>query len=176
MNPIADLRHQGQKAREASRLLVKLPGDVKDDALLGIADALKSRQEDVLQANDKDRQAGQRTGLTESSLDRLLLTPERLDGMADDVRRIAALPDPEAETFDSRTLPNGLRVGKRRVPLGVIGVIYESRPNVTIDISALCLKSGNAVIMRGNTPTVRSLHLSKSRLPALESPRTRCNS
>ncbi len=156
MNPAAELRQQGEQARAASRLLAKLPGNTKDDALFGIADALKSRQEDVLQANEKDQQAARRDGLTESSLDRLLLTPERLDGMADDVRRIAALPDPEAETFDSHTLPNGLRVGKRRVPLGVIGAIYESRPNVTIDISALCLKSGNAVIMRGGSEAKNS--------------------
>ena len=89
-------------------------------------------------------------------IDRLRLTPARLAGIAADVRRIAALPDPVGEEFDARTLPNGLRLSRRRVPLGVIGVIYESRPNVTIDVSALCLKSGNAVILRGGKEARRS--------------------
>ena len=147
----------GKAARAASRKLAKLSSQVKDAALLSIADALiGSRQEDVLAANEQDYRAAQADGLTDAMLDRLLLTPQRLEGMAADVRAIAALPDPVGEVFDGRTLPNGLVVKKRRVPLGVIGSIYESRPNVTVDISALCLKSGNASILRGGSEAIRS--------------------
>ena len=147
----------GKAARAASRKLAKLSSQVKDKALLSIADALiGSRQEDVVAANEQDYRAAQADGLTDAMLDRLLLTPQRLEGMAADVRAIAALPDPVGEVFDGRTLPNGLVVKKRRVPLGVIGSIYESRPNVTVDISALCLKSGNASILRGGSEAIRS--------------------
>ena len=147
----------GKAARADSRKLAKLSSQVKDAALLSIADALiGSRQEDVLAANEQDYRAAQADGLTDAMLDRLLLTPQRLEGMAADVRAIAALPDPVGEVFDGRTLPNGLVVKKRRVPLGVIGSIYESRPNVTVDISALCLKSGNASILRGGSEAIRS--------------------
>ena len=100
--------------------------------------------------------AAQASGLAEALIERLRLTPERLNGMAAGVRDVAALPDPIGETFDMRRMPNGLEVGKRRTPIGVIGVIYESRPNVTIDIAALCLKSGNAVILRGGSETINS--------------------
>lgn len=151
-----DLRGMGQKARKASRALAKLPTHVKNDALLGIADSLESRQEEILVANEKDIEAGRRNGLGEAIVGRLLLDPEKLDGLAEDVRNIGAMPDPTGESIDASTLPNGLRVAKRRVPLGVIGVIYESRPNVTIDISTLCLKSGNAVILRGGKEAVNS--------------------
>lgn len=147
----------GKAARAASRKLAKLSSQVKDKALLSIADALiGSRQEDVVAANEQDYRAAQADGLTDAMLDRLLITPQRLEGMAADVRAIAALPDPVGEVFDGRTLPNGLVVKKRRVPLGVIGSIYESRPNVTVDISALCLKSGNASILRGGSEAIRS--------------------
>ncbi len=151
-----DLQLMGQQARAAARALAKLPTSAKNDALLGIADALKVRQEEILAANEKDIEAGRRDGLDEALVGRLILDPEKLDGMADDVRKIVALDDPTGESFDSTTLANGLRVSKRRVPLGVIGVIYESRPNVTIDISALCLKSGNAVILRGGKEAINS--------------------
>ena len=153
---VDELKYKGEAARKAARALAKLPGHAKDQALAGIAEALKSRQEEVLAANEKDYQAGMHDGLTESLLDRLLLTPYRLEGMADGVRSVAALPDPLGETTDMRTMPSGIQVGRRRVPLGVIGAIYESRPNVTVDISALCLKSGNAVILRGGKEAVHS--------------------
>ena len=146
----------GQRARKASRALAKLATYVKNDALSGIADSLKVRQEEILAANEEDVKAGRRDGLSEAVVGRLMLDPQKLDGMADDVRKIGTMPDPTGESIDASTLPNGLRVAKRRVPLGVIGVIYESRPNVTIDISTLCLKSGNAVILRGGKEAINS--------------------
>ena len=157
MQTVADeLEVKGKAARSAARELAKLPTKVKDQALLNVADGLKTRQEEILEANEKDYQVGQRSGLSEALLDRLLLNPERLESMAADVRNVVMLPDPVGETIDMRTMPNGLQVGRRRVPLGVIGAIYESRPNVTIDISTLCLKSGNAVILRGGKEAIHS--------------------
>ena len=153
---VDELVVKGTKAREASRALAKLPSQVKDQALANVADGLKARQEEILAANESDCQAGRRNGLSDAILGRLVLDPERLDALADDVRRVAALPDPVGETFDMRTLPNGLTAGRRRVPLGVIGAIFESRPNVTIDIAVLCLKSGNAVILRGGKEAIHS--------------------
>ena len=151
-----DLEAIGERARKAARVLARLPTDVKDGALTNIAAALNERQGEVLAANERDYEAGRRDGLGESALDRLLITSERLDSMASDVRVVAALEDPVGQTDDLRVLPNGLRFGKRRVPLGVIGAIYESRPNVTIDIAALCLKSGNAVVLRGGREAFNS--------------------
>ena len=153
---IQGLVEMGKAARAASRRLARLPSDLKERGLLNIADALETRQEEVLEANEKDYQAAKADGLTEAMLDRLLLTPQRLTGMAGDVQGVASLPDPVGEFFDMRTLPNGLTAGKKRVPLGVIGAIYESRPNVTVDISALGLKSGNTCILRGGKEAVHS--------------------
>ena len=150
------LLEKGQAARAASRRLAKLSSAVKDRALTAVAEALVVHQEELLQANGKDLEAGTAAGLGDALLDRLLLNPERLEGMAAGVRSIATLPDPVGEIFDMRTLPNGLTAGKKRVPLGVIGSIYESRPNVTVDISALCLKSGNACILRGGREAFHS--------------------
>ena len=151
-----DLNAIGVRAREAVRALAKLPTSVKDRALINIADGLRSRREDILVANERDLAAGQQDGLGETSIDRLLLDADRLEGLANDVRNVAALPDPIGQTSELRVLPNGLRLGKRRVPLGVIGTIYESRPNVTIDIAVLCLKAGNAVILRGGKEAINS--------------------
>ena len=151
-----DLIALGEKARAASRMLAKLGTQAKNRALLNIADALLSRQEKVLEANRRDYEAAEHKGPVEAPLDRLLITPERLTAMADDVRNIQRLTDPVGEQFDVRTLPNGLILGKRRVPLGVIGAIYESRPNVTVDIATLCLKAGNAVLLRGGTEAFNS--------------------
>ena len=157
MQTVADeLELKGRAARKAARELAKLPSAVKDRALLNVTNGLKSRQEEILQANEKDCAAGRDGGLSESLLDRLLLTPERLEGIANDVVQIIALPDPVAETVDMRVMPNGLQIGRRRVPLGVIGAIYESRPNVTIDIATIGLKAGNAVILRGGKEAVHS--------------------
>ena len=154
---VDELVERGKAARAASRKLARLSTDIKDQALLNIADALvASVKEDVLEANGRDYQNAKANGLTEALLDRLLLTPERLESIAGDVRVVAALPDPVGEFFDMRTLPNGLLAGKKRVPLGVVGAIFESRPNVTVEISALCLKSGNACVLRGGSETIHS--------------------
>jgi glutamate-5-semialdehyde dehydrogenase len=144
-----ELKQKGERARRAARRLAAIDSTTKNKALKAVAETIMEREPEILSANDHDIDAGQEAGLSEALLDRLLLTVHRLEGMANDVLAVAALGDPVGETFDSYTLPNGLRVGKRRVPVGVIGVIYESRPNVTVDISALCLKSGNAAILRG---------------------------
>ena len=153
---IDDLTAKGLAARAAARHLARLSTGVKDRALLNIAAALKTRETEILEANRRDLQSGKEAGLSDAMLERLLLNSERLEGMAADVRTVTSLPDPVGETFDMRTLPNGLQVGRRRVPLGVIGAIYESRPNITVDISVLCFKSGNAVILRGGSEAIHS--------------------
>jgi glutamate-5-semialdehyde dehydrogenase len=151
-----DLRQQVMAARAASRELARTSTAVKDQALANIAKELTAREKELVEANRLDYEEGKGSGLSETLLDRLLLTPDRLRDLSRDVLKIADLPDPVGETFDMRTMPNGLQIGKRRVPLGVIGTVYESRPNVTIDISALCLKSGNAVVLRGGKEAIRS--------------------
>jgi glutamate-5-semialdehyde dehydrogenase len=152
----AELNELGERARRAARQLRTLDTSTKNDALLSITDTIQERQLDILRANGEDLEAGREAGLDEHLLERLLLTEARLMSIASDVRSVAALPDPVGESFDARTLPNGLRISKRRVPVGVIGVIYESRPNVTVDIAALCLKSGNAAILRGGKEAAHS--------------------
>ena len=151
-----ELEVKGRAARKAARRLATISADVKNAALHNVADGLKAREEEILAANEQDITNGRNKGLEEYFLDRLLLTPERLEGLANDVRGIAALPDPIGEMIEMRNVPNGMTVGKRRVPLGVIGAVYESRPNVTIDISSLCLKSGNAIILRGGSDAINS--------------------
>jgi len=152
----AELKEKGELARRAARRLATLDTATKNRALKAIAETIMEREPEILSANDHDIDAGQEAGLSEALLDRLLLTVHRLESIANDVLTVAALPDPVGETFDARLLPNGLLIGKRRVPVGVIGVIYESRPNVTVDISALCLKSGNAAILRGGKEAVHT--------------------
>ena len=151
-----DLERIGADARMASRRLGRLPGSQKDGALAGIAAALLSREAEILSANEKDMAAGREGGLTDAVLDRLLITSGTLHGMAAGVRQVEALPDPLGESFDVREAANGLRLAKRRVPLGVVCAIYESRPNVTVDIAALCIKSGNAIILRGGREAIHS--------------------
>jgi len=155
-NTVEDLLEQGRDARVASRILARLSSNIKNQALLNIAEALETQQDEVLEANEIDHRSAQSDGLSEAMLDRLLLTGDRLLGTAAEVRGVAALPDPIAETMDMTTMSNGLKIGKKRVPLGVIGSIYESRPHVTIDISALCLKSGNACLLRGGKESLGS--------------------
>ena len=152
----AELEKMGKRSREAARELAKTPTYVKNNALSNIAKALIARQDEVLAANKSDYDAGRRNGLSETLLDRLFLDRGRLESMAADIRSVVNLADPVGEEFDVRTLPNGLRLGRRRVPLGVVGAIYESRPNVTIDLASLCLKSGNAVILRGGSEAFNS--------------------
>lgn len=150
------IHDHARKAREASLTLASLPSTIRNSVLLDLAGRLLDCAEPVLQANARDMEEAGARGMDTAMLDRLLLTADRLAAMAADVRHVAALPDPVGEEFDARTLPNGLQIHRRRVPLGVIGVVYESRPNVTIDVSALCLKSGNAVILRGGKEARRS--------------------
>jgi glutamate-5-semialdehyde dehydrogenase len=143
-------------ARKASRTLAALPTGTKDAALRAIADALEAATDEILDANSLDMEAGRAAGLDAALLDRLALDPGRVRAMADGVRAIAALPDPVGEVIDGHRLPNGLDVRKVRVPLGVVAVVYEARPNVTIDAAALCLKSGNAIVLRGSSSAAHS--------------------
>ena len=150
------LIEMGQKAKRAARALARLTTDQKNATIHCLADALIADQQTILAANAKDVEAGKANGLSASLIDRLLLNESRLAGMADSLRQVANLPDPVGEAFDEGTLPNGLQVRKQRVPLGVLGVIYEARPNVTVDVAGLALKSGNAVILRGGSETLHS--------------------
>jgi glutamate-5-semialdehyde dehydrogenase len=143
-------------AKRAARRLAAVDTAVKDAALLGIADALIARTPEILAANALDMHAGRETGIGDALLDRLALDPPRIGAIAAAVRQIAALPDPVGEVIDGRRLPNGLDVRKVRVPLGVIAVVYEARPNVTIDAAALCLKAGNAIVLRGSSTAAHS--------------------
>lgn len=146
----------GQQARAASRELNRANTGQKNNALLAIADAIEARSRELLAANKKDMDAGAKNGLDEALLDRLALNDERITGMAEGIRQIVALPDPVGEITNLNYRPSGIQVGKMRVPLGVIGIIYESRPNVTADAAALCLKSGNAAILRGGSEAQHS--------------------
>lgn len=151
-----DLEAMGQAARKASRQLATLTSQQKNNALLAIVTELETNAAAILAANNEDIERGRANGLTEALLDRLLLNEKRLAGLVADTRRIVDLPDPVGEEFEARLLPNGLRLSKRRIPVGVLGVIYEARPNVTIDIATLCLKTGNAAILRGGSETLCS--------------------
>ena len=146
----------GQKARAASRALAASNSGQKNRALNCMADFLDEGREALMAENSKDLAAGREKGLSEALLDRLELTPERIDGMIEGLRQIAALPDPVGEVFDMSYRPSGIQVGRMRVPLGVVGIIYESRPNVTADAAALCLKSGNATVLRGGSEAYHS--------------------
>lgn len=146
----------GRAAREASRVLARTSAAQKNRALEAAAEALDQSRDALLTANEKDLAAGRENGLDDAMLDRLALTPARIDDMIEGLRQVARLPDPIGEITDMRYLPSGIQVGKMRVPLGVIGIIYESRPNVTIDAASLCLKSGNATILRGGSEAFHS--------------------
>ncbi len=153
---IEELRAKGLAAKAAAHKLAFTSTDVKNKALMNIAEDLLARKDEILAANKKDYEAARASGLGEALLDRLMLDEKRLAAIASDTRAVVALPDSVGEIFDMRTMTNGLQIGKKRVPIGVIGVIYESRPNVTVDIACLCLKSGNAVILRGGKETIHS--------------------
>jgi glutamate-5-semialdehyde dehydrogenase len=143
------IQEQGKAASAAARRLAAISTDVKNAALIGIAEEIEANRQSILRANEQDLEAAKRDGLDFHMMDRMTLNNARVKDMADAARNIAALEDPIGEVLDQRDLPNGLHLQQVRVPLGVIGVIYESRPNVTIDIATLCLKSGNGVILRG---------------------------
>ncbi|MEO6497340.1 MAG: glutamate-5-semialdehyde dehydrogenase [Solirubrobacteraceae bacterium] len=143
-------------ARAAARRLAPLDSGAKDMALYAIADALEARTDEIVEANANDMEAGREAGLSAALLDRLMLDDARIRAVADQVRDIAALRDPVGEVIEGFRLPNGLDVRKERVPLGVVAVVYEARPNVTIDAAALCLKSGNAIVLRGSSSAAHS--------------------
>ncbi len=151
-----ELEAKGQAARASARELARTSTDVKNRALTRVADALLDNSPDVLRANEHDVAGAHDAGLNEAVIDRLVLTLDRIEAIAEDVRQVALLPDPVGEMIEMRTLPNGMQVGRRRVPLGVIAAIFESRPNVTVDIASLCLKSGNACILRGGKEAINS--------------------
>jgi len=155
-SPIKELEEKAGAAKAASRRMAYLSAEVKNKALHNVANDLIAKKDEILSANQIDYHEAHTSGMNAAMLDRLMLDAECLEAIANDVLAVAALPDPVGEVFDMRTLPNGLLLGRKRVPLGVIGAIYESRPNVTIDISVLCLKSGNAVILRGGKEAIHS--------------------
>lgn len=150
------VKNKALAAKRAAAKLAVTSTDVKNKALLAMAQALLEHQQEVLAANSCDMQQAAAKGMKSSMLDRLKLTAERIEGMADGLRQVAALPDPVGNVLDGKTLPNGLSVTKVRVPIGVIGIIYEARPNVTADAAGLCLKSGNAVILKGGSEAMES--------------------
>ena len=156
MNVAEYMQKMGANARQASRVIARASTEVKNRALLAMADALEASRAAVEAANQIDLTAGKDRGLDDAMLDRLALTPARIDGMIEGLRQVAALPDPVGDISDMRFMPSGIQLGKMRVPLGVIGIIYESRPNVTMEAASLCLKSGNATILRGGSEAIHS--------------------
>lgn len=155
-----DIKHYmqtvGQKARNASRAMAAADTGLKNRALLAMADKLDASREALTKANQKDLENGKNNGLEAALLDRLELTPARIDTMLEGLRQVASLADPVGGITDMNYLPSGIQVGRMRVPLGVIGIIYESRPNVTVEAASLCLKSGNATILRGGSEAIHS--------------------
>jgi glutamate-5-semialdehyde dehydrogenase len=148
--------NKAKKAKAASRALANISTEIKNNALFKMAAGLEQSAERLMAENKKDLDAGEKKGLSKAMLDRLELTPERIKAMADGLREVAALPDPVGEIVKMWRRPNGMEVGRMRVPIGLIGIIYESRPNVTADSAALCIKSGNAVLLRGGSEAVAS--------------------
>lgn len=156
MNVAHYMQKLGSNAREASRLVARASTEQKNNALHAMAEAIDASRELISSANKRDLDAGIERGLDAAMLDRLALTPDRVDAMIEGLRQVAALPDPVGDVSDMRFLPSGIQLGKMRVPLGVIGIIYESRPNVTMEAASLCLKSGNATILRGGSEAIHS--------------------
>lgn len=150
------VRAKAEAAHKAACALGVVSAAVKNKALLAMADALLAKTDFIIEANDRDMQAARENCMKESMQDRLRLTPERVEGMAEGLRQVAALPDPVGNVIGGQTLANGLKITKVRVPLGVIGIIYEARPNVTADAIGLCLKSGNAVVLKGGSEAMQS--------------------
>ncbi|WP_303293311.1 glutamate-5-semialdehyde dehydrogenase [Marinobacter sp. ST-43] len=156
MDVAAYMTELGQQARAASREVARSSTAVRNQALLATADALDAARSELATANSKDLERGRENGLDSAMLDRLELTAQRIDAMIEGLRQVAALPDPVGVITDMTYRPSGIQVGKMRVPLGVIGIIYESRPNVTVEAASLCLKSGNATILRGGSEAIHS--------------------
>lgn len=154
---ITEYMHRlGREARQASRVIGRASTVVKNQALLATAEAIGAASSQLIEANEADLQAGRENGLDAAMLDRLALTPARIEAMVEGLRQVAGLDDPVGVIRDMKFLPSGIQVGKMRVPLGVIGIIYESRPNVTVEAASLCLKSGNACILRGGSESIHS--------------------
>lgn len=151
-----ELKIKGELARKASYLLASLPSTLKNEALLAMAGALEERQEEILRANAQDMNSAKERGMGKAMLDRLLLTPARIKDMAEGLRALVSLPDPVGEVEAMWKGAQEIEIGRMRVPLGVIGIIYEARPNVTVDAAGLCLKTGNAVILRGSSDALQS--------------------
>ncbi len=156
MNIAEYMQDLGAKARQASRVMAAASTEKKNSALLAMAEAIDTSRDALAKANAIDLEKGAANGLDAAMLDRLELTPDRIDGMIEGLRQVAALPDPVGDVSDMRYMPSGIQLGKMRVPLGVIGIIYESRPNVTVEAASLCLKSGNATILRGGSEAIES--------------------
>lgn len=152
----SQLEEMGRQARAAARQLAGASTQIKNEALLKMADALEARVEEILAANAVDMEAGRAKNMSRTLLDRLLLNKKRIAEMAEGLRAVVGLPDPVGEVVHMWTRPNGLQIGKMRVPLGVVGMIYEARPNVTVDAAGLCLKTGNAIILRGGSEAINS--------------------
>ena len=150
------LTEMGRSARAAFRQVAKADSAVKNETLRVLATLMEQGRDEIISANNLDLDAARASGMNDALIDRLTLTEKRLQGMSSDLRKLAELPDPVGECFDETVLPNGLKLRRQRVPLGVVGVIYESRPNVTIDVSGLVIKTGNAVLLRGGKETVHS--------------------
>ena len=150
------LKELGKAAKDASRIMAKLGQTQKNDALLAVADALLTHRNEIMAANEIDLQHAEENGMPESLQDRLRLTEKRFEDMAEGIRQVVSLEDPIGEVLSMKERPNGLLIGQKRVPMGVIGIIYESRPNVTVDAFALCFKTGNAVILRGGSDCIHS--------------------
>ena len=148
------LNELGAKAKAASRVMARLSQNDKNNALLAVADALVENAAPIIEANSIDMDNAKKNGMSEALLDRLLLTEARLEDMAIGIRQVVSLDDPVGEVISMKQRPNGLMIGQKRVPMGVIGIIYESRPNVTVDAFALCFKTGNAVILRGGSDCI----------------------
>ncbi|MBM6995429.1 glutamate-5-semialdehyde dehydrogenase [Paenibacillus sp. DXFW5] len=153
---MSEVRQKTEQAGKAAAVLNRLTTAQKNEALLAAAEALVRGTDAILAANEEDLQRGRDNGTSSSMLDRLALTPERIEGIAEGLRQIAELPDPVGDVLETLDRPNGLHIVKRRVPLGVIGIVYEARPNVTVDAMGLCLKTGNAVVLRGGSSALSS--------------------
>nr|WP_320049828.1 glutamate-5-semialdehyde dehydrogenase [uncultured Desulfuromonas sp.] len=156
MNVAEQMKQLAVEAKEAATVMAGLSSAVKNELLCRMADALEAQTAQLQQENEKDLQAARDNGLSAAMIDRLVLNDERVKGMADGLREVSALPDPVGEVTGMWRRPNGIQVGRMRIPLGVIGIIFESRPNVTADAAGLCLKSGNAVVLRGGSEAIHS--------------------
>ncbi len=165
MSPAPTIPELARRAKAASRLVARSSTDMRNDALVAAADLLQADEAAVLAANEQDLATERANGVSSTLLDRLQLTSAKITGMADGLRQVATLPDPVGEVLDGWVRPNGLRISRVRMPLGVVAIIYEMRPNVTSDAAALCLKSGNAAFLRGSSAAISLQHRHRGHPP-----------